>query len=139
VKAIPALIDVLSANARDASTMWSPNRRHQRYGRCWFADNTAEKQLGRPFEPWAKRQSARSQTMTLGFMQVEYPRLRIGKPLAVWKIAISLRSFVELWIFGVPSRTMREPATGIIVIDISAVLDCAGAINNLPGLIKFKR
>jgi hypothetical protein len=33
----------------------------------------------------------------------------------------------------------REPATGIIVIEISVVLDCAGAINNLPGLIKFKR
>jgi hypothetical protein len=32
----------------------------------------------------------------------------------------------------------REPATGIIVIDIPAVLDCADAINDLPAVIKFK-
>src|SRR5262249_21762356 len=32
-----------------------------------------------------------------------------------------------------------EPATGIIVIDIPAVLDCADTINNLSGLIEFKR
>jgi hypothetical protein len=33
----------------------------------------------------------------------------------------------------------RQPSTGIIVIDIPAVLDCADAINDLPGLIEFKR
>jgi hypothetical protein len=33
----------------------------------------------------------------------------------------------------------REPATGVIVIDVFAVLDCTDAINNLPGLIEFKR
>jgi hypothetical protein len=33
----------------------------------------------------------------------------------------------------------REPATGIIVIDIPAVLDCADAINDFSGLIEFKR
>src|SRR5262249_35066981 len=32
-----------------------------------------------------------------------------------------------------------QPATGIIVIDIHALLDYADTINNLPGLIKFKR
>jgi hypothetical protein len=32
----------------------------------------------------------------------------------------------------------REPATGIIVIDIPAVLDYADAIDDLPGLIEFK-
>lgn len=31
-----------------------------------------------------------------------------------------------------------EPAASIIVIDIKAILDCAGAINNLSGLIEFK-
>ena len=38
-----------------------------------------------------------------------------------------------------PSLQAREPATSIIVIDILAVFDCADAINNLPGLIEFKR
>jgi hypothetical protein len=33
----------------------------------------------------------------------------------------------------------REPAAGIVVIDIHAVLDRADAINNLSGLIEFKR
>jgi hypothetical protein len=33
----------------------------------------------------------------------------------------------------------REPATGIIAIDIPAVLDRAGAVNNLSGLIEFKK
>jgi len=33
----------------------------------------------------------------------------------------------------------REPATGIIVIDIPAVLDRADTINNPSGLIEFKR
>jgi hypothetical protein len=32
----------------------------------------------------------------------------------------------------------RETATGVIVIDISAVLDCADAINNLSSLIEVK-
>jgi hypothetical protein len=32
----------------------------------------------------------------------------------------------------------REPATGIIVIDSAAVLDCADAINNVSSLIEFK-
>jgi hypothetical protein len=33
----------------------------------------------------------------------------------------------------------REPATGIIAIDISAVLDCADAINDLSAVIELKR
>ena len=33
----------------------------------------------------------------------------------------------------------REPAAGMIVIDIPAVLDRADAINNISGLIEFKR
>jgi hypothetical protein len=32
----------------------------------------------------------------------------------------------------------REPATGIIVIDIPAVLDCSDAVKNLSGLIELK-
>src|SRR6516162_1590036 len=43
------------------------------------------------------------------------------------------RRFVELSIGGVPSRTSAQPATGIVVIDIPAVLE----INS--GLIEFKR
>jgi hypothetical protein len=31
-----------------------------------------------------------------------------------------------------------EPATGIIVIDIPAVLDCSDAVKNLSGLIELK-
>jgi hypothetical protein len=34
---------------------------------------------------------------------------------------------------------VREPATGMIVVDSPAVLDCADAINDLPGLIEFER
>jgi hypothetical protein len=33
----------------------------------------------------------------------------------------------------------REPATGIIMIDIPAIFDCAQAFNNFPSLIEFKR
>jgi hypothetical protein len=33
----------------------------------------------------------------------------------------------------------RQPATGIIVTDVTAVLDCADAINDLPAVIEFKR
>jgi hypothetical protein len=32
----------------------------------------------------------------------------------------------------------REPATGVIVVDTFAGLDCSGAIDNLSGLIEFK-
>jgi hypothetical protein len=38
-----------------------------------------------------------------------------------------------------PLVQAREAATGKIVIDIPTVLDSADAINDLPGLIKFKR
>jgi hypothetical protein len=33
----------------------------------------------------------------------------------------------------------RQPATGIIVTDVTAGLDCADAINDLPAVIEFKR
>src|SRR5262245_61240065 len=38
-----------------------------------------------------------------------------------------------------PLVQSHEPATGIIVIDISAAPDCTDAINDLSGLIEFKR
>ena len=34
---------------------------------------------------------------------------------------------------------MTRPATGIVVIDIPALLDCAHAINDVSGLIELKR
>jgi len=37
-----------------------------------------------------------------------------------------------------PFIEAREPATGIIVIDISAGLDCADTINDFSGLIEFE-
>jgi hypothetical protein len=49
--------------------------------------------------------------------------------------------------FGLSNRQLtacrriqaRETAAGVIVIHALAVFDRAGAINDLPGLIKFKR
>jgi hypothetical protein len=63
------------------------------------------------------------------------PRLRIGKPLAVWKLQYRCAGLSSSEFAARPLVQAREPATGIIVIDIPAVLDCAGAINNLSGLI----
>jgi hypothetical protein len=64
---------------------------------------------------------------------------RIGKPLAVWKLQYRCAGLSSCELAACRLVQAREPATGIIVIEISVVLDCAGAINNLPGLIKFKR
>jgi hypothetical protein len=60
-------------------------------------------------------------------------------PLTIWELqnrCAALPSRQSAPCFLVQAR---EPATGIIVIDVSAVLDCANAVNNLSGLIKFKR
>src|SRR5262249_6644944 len=81
---------------------------------------------------------SRSQTMTLGFMQVEYPPLRSGEPLTVWKLQNRCASLSSCQSPACPLVQAREPATGIIVIDFPALLDLATAINNLSGLIEFK-
>src|SRR6516165_12598703 len=73
---------------------------------------------------------SRSQTMTLGFMQVDIHALRRGKPLAVWKLQYRCAGLSSCQLAACPVVQAREPATGIIVIDISAVLDFADAINN---------
>src|SRR6516164_3286514 len=82
---------------------------------------------------------SRSQTMTLGFMQFEYPRLRRPKPLAVWKLQYRCAGLSSCQSPACRVVQACEPAAGIIVIDIPAVLDCADAIDNLSGLIEFKR
>src|SRR5262249_4405584 len=83
---------------------------------------------------------SRSQTMTLGFIQVRIsPRLRIGKPLAVWKLQYRCAGLSSCEFTACRLIQSREPATGIIVIDIPAVLDRADTINNPSGLIEFKR
>jgi hypothetical protein len=65
--------------------------------------------------------------------------LRIGKPLAVWKLQYRCAGLSSCEFAARPLVQAREPATGIIVIDIPIVFDCAGAINNLSRLIEFKR
>src|SRR2546430_8388200 len=82
---------------------------------------------------------SKSQTMTFGLMQVECPRLRITKFLAVWKLQYRCAGLSICPLMACHLVQAREPAAGIVAIDIPAVLDCAGAINNLSGLIEFKR
>src|SRR5262249_52284893 len=65
--------------------------------------------------------------------------LRIGDPLAVWKLQYRYLGLSGCELAACCLVQSRQPATGIIVIDIPAVLDDADAIDNLPGLIKFKR
>jgi hypothetical protein len=60
-------------------------------------------------------------------------------PVAVWKLQYRCAGLSSCELAACRLVQAREPATGIIVIDISALLDCAGAINNLSGLIEFKR
>ena len=66
-------------------------------------------------------------------------RLRIGNPLAVWKLQYRCPGLSSCELAACRLVQSRQPAAGIIVIDIPAVLDCADTINNLSGLIKFKR
>src|SRR6516164_489110 len=83
---------------------------------------------------------SRSHTMTLGFIQIRISsRLRIGKPLAVWKLQYRCVGLSSCEFTTCRLIQSREPATGIIVIDIPVRLNCADAINNLSGLIAFKR
>ena len=63
----------------------------------------------------------------------------IGNFLAVWKLQYRCLGLSSCELAACRLVQSRQPATGIIVIDIPAVLDCADTINNLPGLIKFKR
>src|SRR5262245_13091464 len=67
------------------------------------------------------------------------PGLRSGKPLAVWKLQNRYASLSSCQLAACPLVQAREAGTSIIVIDIRAVLNRADAINNLSGLIEFKR
>ena len=66
-------------------------------------------------------------------------RSRIGNFLAVWKLQYRCLGLSSCELAACRLVQSRQPATGIIVIDIPAVIDCADTINNRPGLIKFKR
>jgi hypothetical protein len=59
-------------------------------------------------------------------------------PLAVWKLHYRCAGLSTRQSAACRLVQAREPATGVIVIDTPAVLDCADAINDLPGLIEFK-
>ena len=67
------------------------------------------------------------------------PRPLPRQSLAVWKLQYRCLGLSSCELAACRLVQAREPATGIIVIDIPAVLDCADAINNLSGLIEFKR
>jgi hypothetical protein len=56
-----------------------------------------------------------------------------------WKLQYRCAGLSSCQSTAGPLVQARESVTGIIVIDIPAVLDCADAINDLPGLIEFKR
>jgi hypothetical protein len=62
---------------------------------------------------------------------------RVG-PLALKRCKSRSASHVALSIRLGSSSPTVDPATGIVVIDISAVLDSADASNDLSGLIEFK-
>src|SRR5262245_7281885 len=57
----------------------------------------------------------------------------------VWKFQYRCAGLSSRQSAACPLVQTREPAAGIIVIDISAVLDRARAINNLSGLIEYER
>ena len=77
--------------------------------------------------------------MTLGFMQVDIHALRRGKPLAVWTLQYRCAGLSSCQLAARRLVQTSETATGIIVINTPAALYCADAINNLSGLIEFKR
>ena len=58
--------------------------------------------------------------------------------LAVWKLQDHCAGLSSCELATCPLVQAREPATGVVVIDISAVSECAEATNNFSGLIEFK-
>jgi len=77
--------------------------------------------------------------MTLGFMQAEYQRLRVGKPLAVRKSEYRCAGLSSCQSTACLLVQAREAATYTVVIHIHAVSDSADAVDNLSSLIEFKR
>jgi hypothetical protein len=65
--------------------------------------------------------------------------LRIDELLAVWKLQNRCAGLPSCQLAARRFVQSRQTTTGIIVIDLPAVLDRADAINNLSGLIEFKR
>jgi hypothetical protein len=65
--------------------------------------------------------------------------LGIVSSLAVWKLQNRCAGLSSSELAACRLTQSREPATGIIVTDIPARLNCADTINNLSGLIEFKR
>ena len=68
-----------------------------------------------------------------------YLRLPSLMTFAVWKVQYRCGGWSNCQSAACPLVQACEPTTRIIAIDIPAVLDCADAIDNLSGLIKFKR
>jgi hypothetical protein len=62
-----------------------------------------------------------------------------GSPLAGWKLQYRCASWPSCQSAACRLVQSREPTTGIIVIDIHARRNCADTINNLSGLIEFKK
>src|SRR6516225_5642829 len=88
--------------------------------------------------PCPGRQVGEGVSPTLDAQPLSNSRLRIGKSLAVWKLQYRCTGLSSCQSAACRLVQAREPAAGIIVIDIAAVLDCAEAINNLAGPIEFK-
>ena len=64
---------------------------------------------------------------------------RIGKPVSVRKLQYRCAGLSTRQLTACRRIQARKAATGIVVIHAPAVLDRAGAINDLPGLIEFER
>src|SRR6516164_3666941 len=88
--------------------------------------------------PCPGRQVGEGVSPTLDAQPLSNSRLRIGKSLAVWKLQYRCAGLSSCQFAACRLVQARETATGIIVIDIPAVLDRSDAIKNLPGLIEFK-
>jgi hypothetical protein len=63
----------------------------------------------------------------------------LGEPLAIWELQNRSAGLSSCELATCLLVQAREPAAGIVTVDIPAVLDCADAINDLPALIEFKR
>jgi hypothetical protein len=57
---------------------------------------------------------------------------------AIWKLQYRCACLSSFQLAACPLVQARQSDTGIVVINISAVPDCADAINDLSGLIEFK-
>ena len=80
-------------------------------------------------DDWRRGRDAQSQGVspTLDARSLFNSTLRIGKSLAVWKLQYRCARLSSCQLAACRFVQARQPATGVIVIDIPAVLDRAGA------------